>query len=541
MDTPWRIELLGHLCAQQGDLVVMRFRTQKTALLLARLALFPQRDHPREELADLLWPDASLEAARNNLKQSLATLRRLIEPPGMPTGSILIATRTAIRLNPAACITDVFEFKQAIAAGLRTYGTSGGVNLLRQAIALYQGELLPGFYDDWILEERDLLECLLREAQAALADVTAGSGVGTLRREIEPAAEPQTATLLPALRLPLQFTRFFGRDQEQAEIVRCLQDIQVRLLTLTGSGGAGKTRLSLEVARHLAASYGNRVYFAPLADFTDPAFIFGGVADALHLPRASQNGLLDQIVAALSGAPALLVLDNLEQFGASAGPAVLTLLTRLPVLTILATSRQRLYVAGEQEFPVAPLLVPFAGNGDRLPSLDVLCQSPGVQVFVDRAQMARPDFQLTARNAEAVVEVCRLVEGLPLALELAAAWAQVLTPAQMRDRLQERFSFLVSRTKNVLDRHQTLWVAIEWSCRLLPPAAAVSSRVLAGSLHISRWFHGGGRCRSLCRAAGPRLFGTTAGTVPGYSRCAGRYCPVPAAGNASRVRRSADD
>ena len=116
MNTPWRIEMLGWMRAQSGDLTVTRFRTRKTALLLARLALFPRRTHPREELADLLWPEAELEAGRNSLKQSLAILRRLLEPPGTPAGSVLIADRLGMHLNPAAFSTDVADFEAALKA-----------------------------------------------------------------------------------------------------------------------------------------------------------------------------------------------------------------------------------------------------------------------------------------------------------------------------------------------------------------------------------------------------------------------------------------
>ncbi len=496
MDTPLRIELLGRFCAQQGDRRLTCFRTRKTALLLARLALFPKRDHSREELADLLWPDADLEAARNNLKQSLSALRRLIEPPEVPPGSLLIATRAALRLNPAAFVTDVAEFTQAAADGLQARETPAGADRLRQAQALYVGELLPGFYDDWVLEEREILAVRLEEVQSALADLPnfpvisvfpAASGVLPTVQESVPA-------VLPPLRLPMQWTRFFGRDTELSEITRRLGDSQTRLLTLTGPGGSGKTRLSLEAARTAAGAYGNRVYFVSLADLSDPALFFGAVADALHLPRGSAQEPLAQVVAALSGPPVLLVLDNLEQFGAEAAGPVLTLLTRLPHTTILATSRHRLYVAGEQEISVAPLPVPAVTQArpfdspEAVPAVtqarpfdspEALRRFAGVQVFVDRAQAARPDFQITPRNAAAVAEICCRLEGLPLALELAAAWAQVLSPAQIRDRLEEKFLLLVSRTKGAPPRHAALRETIDWSCRLLPPPLAEFWRALS--------------------------------------------------------------
>ena len=437
--------MLGWLRAEQGDRLLTRFRTRKTALLLARLALFPQRAHAREELADLLWPEADLEAGRNRLKQSLAILRRLLEPPGAPPGSILIADRTTIRLNPAAVSTDVADLEAALKA-----------KRLREAAALYRGELLPSFYDDWVIEERERL--------AAVMD-----GVHFAPEETAPPAEapPAPALPLPTLNLPPQWTRFFGRDREKAEIAEWLRDPETRLLTVTGPGGMGKTRLALEAARQTAPLWENQVHFAALAEMNDARRIAEAIADALRLTRVSTSEPMAQVVAALAAQPALLVLDNLEQLGEAAAPYLLSLLSRIPTLTILATSRQRLFVAGEREFPLASLPLPQGGF-----SPESLRLSPGVQLFADRAQAACPDFQITPRNAEAVGDICRHLEGIPLALELAAAWAQALTPSQMRERLTERFRLLVSRRKEVAERHRTLWATIAWSYDLLPPDLA---------------------------------------------------------------------
>ena len=442
--------MLGWLCARQGDVTLTRFRTQKTALLLARLALFPQRTHPREELADLFWPEADLEAGRNNLKQSLAVLRRLLEPPGTAAGSVLIADRQNVRLNPLAFSTDVGEFEAALRTGQRDL-----------AATLYRGELLPGFYDDWVIEERERLAALWEEAQSSPADTPAFP--------VAPALPP-APTAVPLPPLPLFFTRFFGREQECAEIAAHLQDPHTRLLTLTGPGGTGKTRLAVEIARQVAPVWENRVFFVPLADLTDPTLLPVAVADSLRLPHGTHgtaSELLEQIVEALTHAPALLVLDNLEQIAEGSAPLLLALLTRLPALTIFATSRQRLYVADEREYPLQPL-----ETAETADSPERLLRFPGVQLFADRAQAARPDFQITPRNASAVAEVCRRLEGIPLALELAAAWSSLLTPAQMRDRLEERFTLLKSRRKDVTERHQTLWAAVAWSYDLLSPDLA---------------------------------------------------------------------
>ena len=365
MNTPWRIEMLGWMRAQSGDLTVTRFRTQKTALLLARLALFPQRTHPREELADLLWPEADQDAGRNNLKQSLAILRRLLEPPGTPAGSVLIADRGAVRLNPAAVSTDVGDFEAALRDAARS--PERRHEALEVARTLYRGELLPGLYDDWVIEERERLTAAWEEAQDGEeaqdweeAREQAGDAPATALSALVP---PDTAAPPAAPRLPMTFTRFFGREQERAELAGLLADESVRLVTLTGPGGTGKTRLALEAARQAAARLDGQAHFVALADLTDPRLIPEAVADALGLPRTTTGEPLDRVVAALCDAPALLVLDNLEQLGEGAASPLLALLTRVPSLTVLATSRSRLFLAGEHEYPLSPLPTPRNSHG----------------------------------------------------------------------------------------------------------------------------------------------------------------------------------
>ena len=456
--------MLGWLRAEQGPLTITRFRTQKAALLLARLALFPRRTHSREELADLLWPDADLEAGRNSLKQSLASLRRQLEPPGTPSGSVLIADRTTIRLNPAAFSTDVAEFELALKAAARPSESQTRLEHLRRAEALYCGELLPGFYEDWVIEERERLTARMDEVRDWLEHSSLPA------ESVPPVTSDLPAESLP-LRLPLQFTRFFGRTEEQTELGAMLRDPDTRLVTITGPGGTGKTRFAIEVARQIAPHFGNNVEFVTLADLCDPARIVEAIADTLRLSRDSARDPWEQIVEALSGQATLLLLDNLEQMADGAGPFLLSLLTRLPRLTLLATSRQRLFVAAEQEFPLSPLPTP-GGESCSPKSPEEMLTFSGVQLFADRAQAARPDFQITPRSAGAIGDICRHLEGIPLALELAAAWSQALTPTQMRERLTERFDLLVSRRKGVTERHQTLWKTMAWSYDLLPPELA---------------------------------------------------------------------
>jgi predicted ATPase len=215
------------------------------------------------------------------------------------------------------------------------------------------------------------------------------------------------------------------------------------------------------------------VWFVPLADLNEARSLYMTIQQALALPHSRDIPPLEAIVAALSGRPSLLVLDNFEQLAASAADYVVTLLQRLPTLTLLITSRQALDLSGEQELGVLPLPVPRkVGTPERL------LEFASVQMFVNRAQLRRQDFQITRRNAPMIVRLCEKLEGLPLAIELAAAWIRVLTPEQMVAQLERRLEFLVSRQSDLPERHRTLRAVMESSYRLLdPPLQAIFARL----------------------------------------------------------------
>ena len=246
-----------------------------------------------------------------------------------------------------------------------------------------------------------------------------------------------------ASNLPLAFTRFFGRDKEIGQLVDLLRAEAPRLVTMTGPGGTGKTRLALEAAGRLVEHFSGAVTFVPLAALMDPRLIAGAVVDALRIPRSPEVEPLEQAVEALHRQPSLVVLDNFEQMVDDGAAAVRTLLERVPDLRILITSRQLLCIYGEREFGVPPLTTP-SSPGESAEQLGVY---ESVQLFIDRAQEVRPDFQVTNLTAPAVAALCDRLEGIPLAIELAAARAQVLTPGQMLAQLSHRFEFLVSRKR----------------------------------------------------------------------------------------------
>lgn len=452
MQTPWRVELFGWLRVETEGHSVTRFATRKTAALLARLALWPRRAHAREELAELLWPDVDFDAARARLRQALSSLRHQLEPPGIDAGSVLITDRASVRLNPIAISTDVADFEAAVRRGNRA-----------EAIRLYREELLPGYYEEWILEERNRLHALFEAIQhgksaqeksagdTVLPELTVAQGVHS--------AEENASAVPTAMRLPIQFTRFFGRTEEQNTVLKLL--MEHRIVTLTGFGGIGKTRLAIEIAR--AGADARQIVFIGLADLTEGEHVPSAIADALRLPGEETRPALERVVDALSLHPTLLLWDNAEHLVAYIAPLARTLLARVPSLKLLVASRRRLHIAGEREYSVPALPVPSEES-----AVDTISVSPAVQLFVDRAQAARPDFQLTPRNAADIAALCRQLEGLPLAIELAAVRVSALTPAQIRERLSDRFALLATRRTDKNARHRSLWTTIAWSVDLLP-------------------------------------------------------------------------
>lgn len=267
-----------------------------------------------------------------------------------------------------------------------------------------------------------------------------------------------------ASHLPLPVTRFFGRGQELARACEMVLEPGTRLVTLMGPGGNGKTRLAIEAPRQLVEPFSGAVWFVLLAETADAQSITKAVAEAMRLPPAPSVEAMDQAVDVLSRQPALLVLDNFEQLVDAGAHVIQELLERVPTLTCLITSRQQLNLSGERTLALQPLPTP---QGKDSPELLSVFES--VQLFVDRAQAVRPDFQVTSGNAAAVAGLCDSLEGIPLAIELAAARAQVLTPAQMLAQLQNRFEFLVNRKRDAAARHRTLRAAVDWSFRLLAP------------------------------------------------------------------------
>ncbi len=280
--------------------------------------------------------------------------------------------------------------------------------------------------------------------------------------------------------LPTLLTSLLGREQEVAAVCAQLQRPEVRLVTLLGPGGIGKTHLSVQIATEMEAGYAHGVCFVPLASVSDPGQIFPTIAQALGLQPAEDRGqgwpesgeapshdksgsYIQQVQAHLRNKHMLLLLDNFEQL-VLAAPMLADLLASCPRLHLLVTSRSALRIQGEYEFAVPPLAVPDLTH---LPENEDLAQVPTVALFLQRAQAIQPGFQLTKANARTIAEICTRLDGLPLAIELAAARTKLLPPQMLLKRLAHRLDVLTGSVRNLSARQQTLRNTIQWSYDLL--------------------------------------------------------------------------
>jgi len=271
------------------------------------------------------------------------------------------------------------------------------------------------------------------------------------------------ATPDPRSNLPSLPTSLIGRADELAGALARLRSEDVRLLTLTGAGGVGKTRLAQAVGWALLPDFSDGVWQIELASIRETHLVIAAIAGVIGVEQTSGASLLEGLIVYLREARTLLVLDNFEHL-LDAAPIVAILLQSCPLIRLLITSRAPLHLRGEHELLVRPFAVPDA---DRLPTLDEGARNPAIALFLQRARAVRSDFSLTAANAATVAAICRRVDGLPLALELAAAWVKFLPPAALLARLEQPLPLLTGGARDLPERHQTLRGTVAWSYDLL--------------------------------------------------------------------------
>jgi len=343
-------------------------------------------------------------------------------------------------------------------------------------------ELIQTLWPEAFVTDDSLVQCMV-ELRRALGDRSQEILKTVPRRGYIFAAPVATApaasgtaasfevppTIRTDQRLPFPRTALIGRERELEVVQQLLRDPAVRLVTLTGAGGSGKTRLALELCRELAGIFENRVFFVALGSIGDPAMVPAAVAESVGIRETGGRsflGLLKDALREFEPLPVLLLLDNLEHI-LPAASFIVELVEASRSLKVLVTSRAPLRVYGEQEFPVPPLALPDARQ---MSSLAALAENPSIALFAQRAAAVNPDFQLTLENASTVAEICARVDGLPLAIELAAARVKLLPPGGILTRLQSRLQLLTAGARDLPERQQTLRNTIDWSYGLLSDA-----------------------------------------------------------------------
>jgi predicted ATPase/DNA-binding SARP family transcriptional activator len=536
-----QVRLLGQFDVHRDGAPVL-IPSRLAQSLLAYLLLTAGTAHRREKLAGLLWPDTTDENARRNLRQELWRLRKAIESsaPGKGVTNFLLVDEITIAFDSQS------DYWLDVSALAKPDDAAASSQDLIEALSLYRGELLPGFYDEWAVLERERLRALLEQKMARLLDLlieekrwrtvlewgerwialgqspepayralmVAHGALGdrskvaavlercaqALRDDlgVEPSAQTQalfeqlasnhfrtTDDSLPArppampprvTNLPVPLTSFIGREREIAQIEPLV--LTGRLLTLTGSGGAGKTRLAIEVARRLVNEFANGVWWADLAATNNPALVPQAIGLIFDLRESPTSPSITLLTNYLRDQELLLALDNCEHLIDACAQLTHTLLSQCPKLRILVTSRQPLGITGELTWRVPSLALPEVPADAQHVSVDQLSQYDALQLFVERAVAVAPSWAF-AENAATVAQICARLDGIPLAIELAAARLRALSAREIAARLDDRFNLLTGGSRTALPRHRALRATMDWSYELLSDTERALLRRLA--------------------------------------------------------------
>jgi predicted ATPase/DNA-binding SARP family transcriptional activator/DNA-binding CsgD family transcriptional regulator len=516
------------------------WRLKKAASLVKLLALAPGHRLHREQAMNLLWPDSNRSAAANSLHKALHAARRTFD---LDAGSrYLVSVEDLLVLCPNSDLwVDVEAFEEAAAAARRAkepaayrvavelyagtllpedryeewaenrreelqrsflsllvelagiheqrgeYGPA--VEILRRAIAedpileeahagLMRLYALSGRRRDALQQYERLREVLSRELFAELdattrqfrEDIAAGRFPPVQRANLPQGELPEAGKH----NLPARRTSFVGREREIVEIKRSLA--MTRLLTLTGVGGSGKTRLAVEVARDLVGAFPDGVWLVELAPLSDPDLVSQAIAQTLGVRESPGQPLIDTVVEALRPKNMLLILDNCEHLVEAAARVVDTLLAGCPKVRILAASREALSVVGEVGWPVPAFPVPDLESSFTVAELESF---ESARLFAERASEKRPGFALVPENVQPIAEICRRLEGMPLAIELAAARVRALSVGELSERLADSLKVLTGGARTQTPRQRSLKGTLDWSHDLLSGAERVLFRRLS--------------------------------------------------------------